>query len=185
MQITTDRLILREYTLDDVRAVLAYQRQESHLRYYPWTRRTRGDVRDFVKMLISWRKEEPRRRFQFAVTLADSGELIGSVGIRRKPDNDHEADIGYEIAEEYQGHGYATEATAAVIDFGFRELKLHRISASLVADNVPSAGVLERLGMKLEGRLRESEYFKGRWWDGHIYAILEDEWRIAGNQQTL
>lgn len=179
MQLTTERLILREYTLDDVPAVLAYQRQDSHIRYYPWTERTRGDVREFVKMLIDWRKEEPRRRFQFAVTLPDSGELIGSAGIRRKPDNDFEADIGYEIAEEHWGHGYATEAARALLDFGFNKLKLHRISASLVADNTPSARVLERLGMTLEGRSRHIARFKDRWWDGLTYAILEDEWRAS------
>lgn len=177
MQITTDRLILREYAEDDLPAVLAYQSDERYFRYYPWTERTAADAREFLQMLIGWQREEPRRRFQFAITLPDSGDLIGSAGIRRKPDNDFEADIGYELAPEHWGNGYATEAATALINFGFRELKLHRISAGCIADSTASARVLERLGMTLEGRLRQSVYFKDRWWDALNYGLLEDEWR--------
>lgn len=177
MQLTTERLILREFTPGDVPAVFAYQRDESYLRYYPWTKRTEADVREFVQRFLDWQNEEPRRRFQFAVTLPDSGGIIGSIGIRRKPDNDHEAEIGYELAPEHWGHGYATEAAGEILDFGFGELNLHRISASLVAEHSASARVLERLGMTLEGRSRHVARFKDRWWDGLTYAILEDEWR--------
>ena len=60
--------------------------------------------------------------------------------------------------------------------FGFGELKLHRLWATCLADNTASARVLEKLGMQLEGRLRENEWFKGRWWDTLHYAILEQEW---------
>jgi RimJ/RimL family protein N-acetyltransferase len=53
---------------------------------------------------------------------------------------------------------------------------MHRIWAHCAADNVGSAHVLEKLGMKLEGRLREKEFYKGKWWDKLIYGILIDEW---------
>ena len=62
------------------------------------------------------------------------------------------------------------------MQFGFAELKVHRIWAWCIADNAASARLLERLGLKLEGRLREKEYFKGRWWDTLVYGILENEW---------
>lgn len=184
MQLATERLILREYTNDDLPALFAYQSDERYLRYYQWTERSEADAREFLQMLIGWQKEEPRRRFQLAITFPESGELIGSAGIRRKAESEFEADIGYELASQHWGRGYATEAARALLHFGFRDLKLHRISASLVGENTRSARVLERLGMTLEGRLRENEYFKGRWWDTLVYAILEDEWRIAGNQET-
>lgn len=177
MQLTTDRLTLREYTPDDVPAVLAYQRDPRYNRYYPWTDRTEAEVRKFLQMFFDWRAEEPRRKFQFAITLSDSGQLIGSAGIRRKSENDWEADIGYELAPEHWGNGYATEAARALVDFGFRELKLHRISSWCIAENAASVRVLERLGFKLEGRLRENDHFKNRWWDSLLYALLEDEWR--------
>ena len=61
--------------------------------------------------------------------------------------------------------------------FGFDELGLHRVSSWCIADNVGSARVLEKVGLSLEGRLRENERYKGRWWDTLLYAVLLPEWR--------
>ena len=101
----------------------------------------------------------------------------------RKPGNDWEADIGYELAPEYWVRGYATEAALAMVTFGFRELELHRISSWCIADNTASARVLERVGLRPEGRLRENEYFKGRWWDTLLFGLLESDWRAGVTNQ--
>jgi RimJ/RimL family protein N-acetyltransferase len=177
MRITTARLVLREFVPGDWPEVLAFQRDPRYLRYYAWTDRSEAEVREFVQMFVSQQAERPRRRFQLAITLPDSGRLIGDCGIRRKPGNEWEADIGYELSPEHWGRGYATEATRALVDFGFRELGLRRISSWCIAGNAASARVLERLGLRQEGRLRENEYFKGRWWDTLLYGLLESEWR--------
>ena len=136
-------------------------------------------MKDFVQMFIGHQAEQPRRKFQLAITLPDDEQVIGNCGIRRKPEQDWEADIGFELAPEYWGRGYATEVTLAMVNFGFRELELHRISSWCIADNAASARVLEKVGLRPEGRLRENEYFKGRWWDTLLYGILESEWRTS------
>ena len=179
MRIVTSRLILREFVANDWSDVLAYQRDPRYLRLYPWTDRTETEVRDFVQMFLDQQAERPRRKFQLAITLLDSGRLIGNCGLRRKSENDWEGDIGYELSPEYWGQGYATEAAQAMVDFGFRELALHRISSWCIADNIASVRVLERLGMRLEGRSQENEYFKGRWWDTLLYGLLESEWEAS------
>ena len=179
MQLTTERLVLREFREDDWRAVLDYQRDPLHLRYYPWEDRNEADVKAFVDMFRGWQEEQPRRRFQLAIVRREDGGLIGNCGLRRKPGNEWEADIGYELSPKHWGHGYATEAARAMVGFGFAELGLQRISSWCIADNVASARVLERLGFVREGRLRRNEYFKGRWWDTLLYALLEEEWRDA------
>ncbi|MCE2500026.1 MAG: GNAT family N-acetyltransferase [Dehalococcoidia bacterium] len=185
MEIRTERLHLREFARDDWRAVLDYQRDPLYLRYYPWTERTEEDARTFVNMFLGWQSEQPRRRFQLVIVRDSDDRLIGNCGIRRKRDNDWEADIGYELAPDCWGHGYATEAAAAIVDFGFGELGLKRISSWCIADNVASARVLERLGFQPEGCLRHNEYFKGHWWDTLLYGLLSDEWRPAlENTQT-
>lgn len=176
MRVVTDRLTLREFVPEDWAPVLAYQRDPRYLRFYPWTERSESEVRDFVGIFVDWQKETPRRRFQLAITLKENGTLIGNCGLRRKPNNDWEADIGYELDPLYWGRGYATEASGALVDFGFRELGLSRISSWCIGDNKASARVLERLGFRQEGRLRRNEYFKGRWWDTLLYALLRDEW---------
>lgn len=176
VRLTTDRLILREFAAADWEAVLAYQRDPRYLRYYPWTERTPADARAFVDMFLDWQGEQPRHRFQLAIALKDSGKLVGNCGLRRKPVNDWEADLGYELNPQHWGRGYATEAARAIVNFGFEELALARISSWCIADNAPSARVLGRLRFRQEGHLRCNEYFKGRWWDTLLYALLRDEW---------
>ena len=90
--------------------------------------------------------------------------------------DDIEANIGYEFDPKHWNQGYATEAAHAIVDFGFAHFGVHRVWADCVAENTGSAHVLEKLGMQLEGHLREKEYFKGRYWDALIYAVLVQEW---------
>ena len=129
MRLETPRLILREYTKDDFAAVLDYQSDPRYLRYYSWEKRTFEDVQWFARTFIDWHSESPRRCFQLAVLLRESGTLIGGCGVRRKPDDDTEADIGFELSPEHWGQGYATEAATAMAGFAFRELGLHRLSS--------------------------------------------------------
>ena len=65
-----------------------------------------------------------------------------------------------------------------MVDFGFRELGLRRISSWCIAENTASARVLERLGFRQEVRLRQNQYFKGQWWDTLLYAVLAEEWKV-------
>ncbi len=176
MILTTKRLVLREFEEEDWAAVLTYQSDPLYLRYYPWTHRTEQDVREFVQKFLAQREEEPRTKFQLALTLAQDGQLIGNCGIRMKTPAAREADIGYELDPRHWGRGYATEAASKLLSFGFRDLRLHRIWAWCIAENVASARVLEKIGMRQEGRLCENEWMKGRWWDTLLYAILEHEW---------
>src|SRR5512136_2130546 len=127
MELHTDRLLLREFVTADWPAVLAYQRDPRYLRYYEWADRAPGDAQRFVQMFLDQQQEQPRRKFQLAVVLKTGGQLIGNCGIRQTAAGAHEADIGYELAPAHWGHGYATEAARAIVQFGFAELKVHRI----------------------------------------------------------
>ena len=176
MELITERLLLREFELSDWPDVLAYQSDPRYLRYYEWADRTPEAVQAFVQKFLAQEKEQPRLKFQLAMILKSNGQLIGNCGIRLESADAHKGDIGYELSPEHWGHGYATEAARAIVTFGFTQLGLHRISASCIAENVGSAHVLQKLGMQLEGRLRENEYFKERWWDTLLFGILEHEW---------
>jgi len=177
MELQTPRLNLREFVEADWPAVLAYQQNPLYLRYYEWESRDVQGVREFLKVFLNNRKQEKRHKFQLAVTLRETGKLIGNCGIRQDEPGSCVGDIGYEFAPEYWGQGYATEAASEIVRFGFEELGLHRIWSWCVADNVGSWRVMEKLGMRCEGLLRENEFYKGRWWDTLMYAILENEWR--------
>lgn len=175
----TERLLLREFTMDDLPAVLAYQQDPRYRRYYPEQHGTEAETRRLVQRFVDYQQEEPRGRYQWAVLLPEDGRLIGNGGIRIQSFETMEADIGYELNPEHWGRGYASELAAALVRFGFTELGLHRITAHCVAENVASARVLEKAGLRQEGRLRESEWMQGRWWDRLLFGILEHEWRAA------
>ena len=176
-EIWTERLYLREFVIADWTAVFRYQSKPDYLRYYAWTERREEDVQQFVQMFVNYQKARPRYQYQFAVTLPETGQLIGNCGVRKELPEARVADIGYEIDPAYWGYGYATEAATAVAEFGFTQLRLHRIWANAIAENSASQRVLEKLGMKYEGKLRENQWLKNRWWDTLLYGLLESEWR--------
>ncbi|MCX5068752.1 GNAT family N-acetyltransferase [Micromonospora lupini] len=89
------------------------------------------------------------------------------------------AKLGYAIGAEHWGHGCATDAARTIIDFGFRELKLHRITAAIGPDNASSIAVAKRLGMQYEGRLRDHVFTNGAWRDSQLYSVLASEWNDA------
>lgn len=177
MILTTDRLVLRDFVEEDWPAVLAYQRDPRYLRFYSSNEPTPDEARSFVGRFIAQQAETPRQKYQLAIILQATQHVIGNVGIRMRMLGAHQADIGYELDPQQWGHGYAGEAAREIVRFGFENLRLHRITAHCLAENVASARVLEKLGMLLEGRMRDSEHFKGRYWDTLHYAILEEAWR--------
>ena len=179
MQIATERLLLREFVADDWPSILAYQSDPRYLRYYAWTGRTEAEVRAFVGMFIGWQSEQPRTKYQLAIAMRAGGRLIGNRGVRLVAPGAHVAEIGYELAPDEWGRGYATEAARAIVAFGFAALGLHRIAATCVADNAASARVLEKVGLRREERRREVAHYKGRWWDEVVYGILAAEWRAT------
>lgn len=184
MQLTTERLILRDFVADDWRDVLEYQSDPAYLRYYAWEERRPEEVQAFVAMFLGHQAEEPRIKYQFAIVLPETGRVIGNCGVRRRSVEARDGDMGYELAPLYWGRGYATEAARAVVAFGFEQLRLHRISAWCIAENVASARVLKRLGMRQEGHFRENEWFKGRYWDSLVYAMLDREWAAQPRHAT-
>jgi RimJ/RimL family protein N-acetyltransferase len=119
---------------------------------------------------------EPGQWTNVAVEIAATGEVAGDVGIGWVSDVHRQADIGYAFLPEHHGHGYATEAAAAMVDLAFTGLGAHRVAGRLDARNEASAALLERLGMRLEARLVENEWVKGEWTDESVYAVLASEW---------
>jgi RimJ/RimL family protein N-acetyltransferase len=86
-------------------------------------------------------------------------------------------EIGWVIHPDYQRRGYASEAAAALLRYGFEEMALHRIIATCQPENPASYGVMEKIGMRREGHFRQCIHRGGDlWWDEYFYALLADEW---------
>jgi RimJ/RimL family protein N-acetyltransferase len=177
MEIRTERLLMREFLADDWQAMAAWWSDPRYQTYYEEHDDIDGVVRDLVGRFVANQQSSPRRNWQLAIVEPASGALIGNCGIRVNDPVLREANIGYELTPDVWGRGYATEAASAILRFGFEELGLHRIWAECVGDNRRSARVLEKLGMRREAQFREHQFYRDRWWDTLIYAILESEWR--------
>ena len=117
--------------------------------------------------------------FQFAVELKATRTHIGDVGVNLN-DNRRQAEIGYTLAPDQQGHGYATEAVRAVLERLFTVQGLHKVSAECDARNLASARLLERVGFVREGLLRRHTWIKGEWTDDLLYGLLEEDFFGVG-----
>jgi RimJ/RimL family protein N-acetyltransferase len=172
MQIQTQRLLLREFLLDDFAGVHAYASQPETVRYMEWGPNTPEQTRDFLHRKMESQRALPRAEYELAVVLRETGRIIGGVGLRVSRPEHFAGDIGYTFNPAHWGNGYAAEAAAALLAFGFGELKLHRIHATCDPENRRSARVMEKIGMQYEGRLRDYTFEKGKWRDSLIYARL-------------
>lgn len=114
----------------------------------------------------------------YAITLAETGELCGAIGLTLKPEHQR-AEMGYWIGVPYWGQGYCTEAAAALRDLGFRNLGLHRILAMHLARNPASGRVMQKIGMRHEGTLREHMLKWDVFETLEYYAILRSEWETG------
>lgn len=177
LTIKTPRLVLRNFREDDWSAVHEYAADLDVVRYMPWGPNSEKETRSFIERAIASSVADPRTSFEFAITRADTGKLIGGCGIRVASRAHRSADMGYCLRKDTWGLGYATEAAAAILEFGFDVLGSHRVFATCDTENRASARVLEKLGMRREAHFREDTRIHGRWRDSYLYAVLEQEWR--------
>ena len=84
--------------------------------------------------------------------------------------------VGITLVQPYQRQGFATEALSCLFDYLFTQRHLHRVVADTDPQNTPAWTLLEHLGMRREGHLLQSLWFKGRWADEYLYAMLREEW---------
>jgi RimJ/RimL family protein N-acetyltransferase len=183
MRIETERLVLREFREDDLATMLDYWRDPLYQRYNREFADMERFVGELVEGFIAAQAEEPRRKRQLVIQRKAEDRMIGNVGIRVNDSELGEANIGYELNPRDWGQGYATEAAGAILRFGFKKLRLHRVWAECVVDNAGSWRVMEKLGMRREAHFHEHQWFRGRWWDTYIYAVLANEWNDGGNRQ--
>lgn len=174
MRIETERLIIREFVLQDTEAVHRYASDPLVTAYMDWGPNSEQETADFIIRAVRMQQQQPRTDFELAVVLKETDALIGGCGIHMS--EPLQGEIGYCLGPLYWRHGYASEAAAALLQFGFHELGLHRIFATCRPQNIGSAAVMIKIGMTYEGHIRGHKRHKGGWHDSHLYSILEQEY---------
>jgi RimJ/RimL family protein N-acetyltransferase len=173
----TPRLALRPITVDDLDDVHAWQSRPGVVQWMAGAEpRTREQSRASVLAMVG---EDALRAEGDCLTLAATTEagVVGTVELVWRSEQNRTAELGYVFHPDHGGRGLATEAAAALLNWGFDQAGLHRVYARCHSDNDASARLMSRLGMRQEARHVESYLFRGVWADQLVFAVLAREWR--------
>lgn len=170
--LATKNLVLRDFQPADVAAYQGFTSEQKYQRFYSEADCDPAKAEFLVNLFCESAKAEPRSIYQLAITLKDTCELIGTVGVRLE---DHrQASMGAGVARGYHGKGYAQEAGKTMLDFAFNELDVHRVYAETIGKNRAAILLCKQLGMVEEGRFIEHRFFKNQWWDTVVMAARND-----------
>jgi RimJ/RimL family protein N-acetyltransferase len=175
-RIESERLILRRFEDSDLAAFVAYRNDPEVARYQSWDSFDEREASALIREMESEQPGVPGEWFQFAIEPKETGGLVGDCALRVDRQEHYRAEIGFTLAHEHQGKGFASEAVSRLLDYVFDDLGLHRVVAIVDCRNKPSWALLERVGMRREGHFLENVWFKGEWSDEYLYAVLKDEW---------
>lgn len=169
MNITTQRLFIREFETQDWQAVFNYMSDQTVMHYMPEGVLTAEQVQKF----ISDNRDEAKH---FPIVLREQSQVIGHL-VFHPYFGEHTYEIGWVLNPAYYRKGYASEAAQALLDYGFTKMKLHRIIATCQPENIASYRVMEKIGMRREGFFKKCIPHGDDWWDEYYYAILQEEWQ--------
>ena len=178
LEVTRERVRLRPFEERDLEAMAAYRGDAEVCRFLPFEPQSPDDIRGRIGYLFGSTTLEGERGGVVLVIERD-GTVIGDLVLFHLDADAGSAEIGWVLSPAASGRGLATEAVRALIDTAFDVYGLRRLTAQIDADNVRSAALAERLGMRREAHFVENEWFKGRWSDLLVYAVLDHEWAAA------
>ncbi len=173
--IETERLILRRFSPADAPSVLANWAADERIQslYAEPVYETIEAVQELlVRYISSYNKDE---YYRWAVIDKLSGECIGQIAYFLVDNNNHFAEIEYCIGTAFQRRGLATEATRAVMAYGFEKMNLHKIQISVKTINPASRRVIEKCGFTYEGTLRDYFFENGQYVSRAYYSMLKSE----------
>ena len=180
--IETERLRLREFVESDWPAILAASSPEA-MAFLDESPFDEEKARRWVDAAVKRQQDDPRMRYEFAVELKSDSKVIGYCDlVIRAPIECEMAYAGFQYIPQYWGKGYGTEAELAIMDYGFRELGLLRVSMICEPENVGSWRIMEKCGMRREGHeiLGDWSSKRRKRVDQYHYAILKEEWEERG-----
>lgn len=178
MKIDGNAIYLRSLEASDAEVMLELQlRNKEFFRKYSGTRTDDFYTLDYQLESIAKNlsKREKDEKYSFGIFLKETNGLIGGISlseILRGPLQS--CFIGYDLDKPHNGKGYMTEAVRLLVDFGFKELKLHRIEAGVMPHNLGSIRVLEKAGFQKEGIARKNVEINGKWEDHQVLAIINE-----------
>ncbi len=175
IQLSGRTVTVREFRSADIDAVHGIVSDDRVTTWLSFDSRDRAQAEAMVEGAILRAQDIRRSEYYLAIDVPRQDRMAGF--LRLALDGVAAGKLGYVIAADHWGHGYASEATALVTGFAFDTLQLHRVSAAIGPENGASIAVAQKLGMSYEGRIRHHVLTNGAWRDSLLYSVLADEWR--------
>lgn len=175
MQLYTERLVLRDITIEDQQDIFDYRSDAEANRFQGWIPETLEEVENFI-LRNTKEFNQPESWYQLLITDKETKTVIGDIGVHFTGGENAQVELGITLNTSFQGKGYASEALKGIISHLFDDLHKHRITASVDPDNTASILLMERIGLRKEGHFIKSLFWKNKWVDDVIYAILREEW---------
>ena len=182
----TERLVLRPVRDGDAGALLALFGDAERMRFWGHgTLVTQDDAVAYIAKIRAGAARGDLRQWAIAPRPAPSvsghepgsgDELIGTGTLAGVDEEHRRAELGVALRREWEGRGLAAEAVAELARHAFEDLGLHRLTADADPRNTAAIALLERLGFRREGLLREHHRSGGEWQDGVLYGLLRAEW---------
>ncbi len=179
--IETERLILRKFKISDDEAMLKYWIADEKIQslYSEPVYTTKAEVDELLEKYInSYQKND---YYRWAIIEKNSDECIGQIAYFLVDSKNNFAEIEYCIGSDFQCKGYATEATKAVIQYGFDKINLHKVQICTKTINKPSKRVIEKCGFTYEGTLRDYFYMDGEYVGRLYFSMLKSEFESKQN----
>lgn len=174
--LATERLSLREIIHSDATALFAIHGDVDHMQWFGTEpMRTVDEATKLIEIFAGWR-QNPNPGTRWGVERKSDGAFIGTCGLFKWNRGWRSCTVGYELAANAQGHGYMTEALRAALAYGFDQMELNRIEATVSPENVRSISVLTTLGFRQEGQLRQAGYWSGKYHDLLQFALLRRDY---------
>lgn len=171
----TERLLLRHLVMEDVHFVFEHFRDPLVTQYLmdepPLTEFAQAQA-----IIESYLEPEGKSYNRWAIVRKADHQVIGTCGYHKWAKTSFRAEIGYDLSPACWGQGYMSEALRAVIHHGFERMNLNRIDALVYVNNDKSLHLLQKLGFKQEGLLRDYFCLDGSFYDHHLLALLRREW---------
>ena len=185
MELTAERILLREFEDGDVAGLLAVHSDARVVRYYAPEVATPAHARMLVEMFIRWAGENPRQNFQLAIVDLETNALVGSCGIRTKSCPPDQAEFGIGIGADWWGRGIAQEAARTILRFGFCDLGLREVRGVAVSENEAVTRLVRRLGFDRGTISRGDAWMAERGWSAADWVITRETWERCGGDVRI
>jgi len=171
-EMETERLLLRNLTEDDVQDVFEFRGDPEIMQYIPRPiAQNPEDAKMVIEMMTGFTANN--EKINWGVVEKATGKLLGSFGFVRFNYESYRAEVGYILNKNYHGKGYAKEALAPILDYGFNEMGLHSIEAVIRAENTPSMKLIEKFGFTKDAYFKDYINHNGAFYDAVVYSLVK------------